>query len=421
MNKTYYIQTYGCAMNYADANSIRNLLNNLSLKEVNNWQDADVVILVTCSVRQQAEDKVSGWGIKAKKEKFKNKTVVLTGCMALRYDRKTNQISKKYKQQILKKFDWIDHIINIREIDKLPKILEIDNYNLLDTPNINYDQTNKYQGLFSTSHGCDNFCSYCIVPYTRGKLINFPKEQIIDNVEKFVNNGGKLVTLLGQNVNSWEDDNKNFTDLLREIENVKGDFWINFLSSHPRDITDELIELITTHDKFLKHCNIAVQSGSDRILKLMNRLYQADEFVNICKKIKSKNSRFRITTDAIVGFPTETEDDFLKTKGLISKCNIEMVYIGKYSPRKGTAAYRLKDTVTLETKKKREKILRDIVNRTRLREHKKLVGEKIPVLMYTSTKGISYYNHDVLTKDSYEPGQFYNLLVKNYHKSGLIC
>jgi threonylcarbamoyladenosine tRNA methylthiotransferase MtaB len=153
----------------------------------------------------------------------------------------------------------------------------------------------------------------------------------------------------------------------------------------------------------------------------MNRKYKAQDFIDICKKIKSKNPKFRITTDAIVGFPTETKTDFLKTKELISKCDIKMVYIGKYSPRKGTAAYKLKDTVNLETKKKREKILRDIVNKTRLREHKKLVGEKIPVLMYTPTKGISYYNHDVLTKNSYKPGQFYNLLVKNYHKSGLIC
>ncbi len=408
-------------MNYADANTIRNLLNQYSLTEVDNWQDANVVILVTCSVRQQAEDKVSGWGIKAQKDQFKNKTVVLTGCMALRYDRKNNHISKKYQKSILEKFPWIDHIINIREIEKLPKILEIDNGDLLNNKNINYDQTNKYQGLFPISHGCNNFCSYCIVPYTRGKLINFSKEQILSDVKEFVKSGGKLITLLGQNVNSWKDKNSTFADLLKEIKQIEGDFWINFLSSHPKDITDELIDLITTHDKFLKHCNIAVQSGSDRILKLMNRKYKAEKFVNICKKIKLKNPKFRITTDAIVGFPTETKKDFLQTKDLISKCNIEMVYIGKYSPRKGTNAYKLKDNVPLEIKKERERILRNTVNNIRLKEHKKFLGTKIPVLMYTPNRGISYYNHDILTQKEYKPGQFYNLEVKDYHKSGLVC
>lgn len=421
MDKTFYIKTYGCAMNYADSNDIRNLMLSYKFKEVDNWKNADTIFLVTCSIRQQAEDKVSGWGIKAHNTDFREKTVILTGCMAQRYNRANNTISDKYKTEIKKRFPWINHIINILDINKLPNMLKLDNHDLLDNPNINRDNSNKYQGLFSTSHGCDNFCSYCIVPYSRGKLINFPKEKILDDIKSFVKQGGKLVTLLGQNVNSWEDDGENFVDLLKDIANIKGDFWINFLSSHPKDITDDLIELITSNDKFLKHCNIAVQSGSDRLLKLMNRQYRAQVFINICKEIKKKSPNFRLTTDAIVGFPTETGEDFEKTANLLKTCDIEMVYIGKYSPREGTKAYNLEDNIPQSIKKEREMKLRDIVNEIRYLKHKNLVGKTIPILMISPNKGISYYNHEVITNREYIPGEFYILKVTDFNRSGLRC
>jgi tRNA-2-methylthio-N6-dimethylallyladenosine synthase len=408
-------------MNYADSNYIRNLLNSYSLKEVDNLANADLLILVTCSIRQQAEDKVSGWGIKIKKDIFKDKKIVLTGCMAQRYNRTDKKISDKYTRQLQRRFPWIDHIVDFKEIDKLPKILGIENSDLLDSKNINHDVNNRYQGLFTISNGCNNFCSYCIVPYTRGRLVNYPKEEIIKDVKNFINTGGKLITLLGQNVNSWEDNDENFVDLLKEINSLEGDFWINFISSHPKDISDELIDLITKEEKFLKHCNIAVQSGSDRILKLMNRKYRAEKFIDICKKIKEKNNDFRITTDAIVGFPTETEEEFQKTVSLIKECDIEMVYIGKYSPREGTKAYNLEDNIPLNVKKKREKKLRDTVNKIRISKHKKWVGKNIPVLIYKPKKGISYYNHDVITDEEYKPGEIYDLKVKDYSKAGLKC
>ena len=408
-------------MNTADSNSIRNLLNSYGLKETDDWKKSDIILLVTCSIRQQAEDKVSGWGIKAQKKDFDKKTIILTGCMAQRYNRSENTMSEKYKNEILRRHPWITHIVNIKEIDKLPKILNLDNVNLLDSENINYDSSNKYQGLFSTSHGCDNFCSYCIVPYARGKLINLPKRQILDDIKEFIDHGGKMVTLLGQNVNSWKDETIDFVELLKEIEKIEGTFWINFLSSHPKDFSDELIDLITKHDKFLKHCNIAVQSGSDRILELMNRGYKAEKFIEICEKIKESSPLFRITTDAIVGFPTETNEDFQKTVDLIKKSDIEMVYIGKFSPRKGTVASKLEDNVSLNIKKEREEILRNNVNEMRIIKHKNLLNKDIPVLMIESNKGISYYNHEVITERSYTPGKIYNLKVKGFSKSGLTC
>jgi tRNA-2-methylthio-N6-dimethylallyladenosine synthase len=421
MIKTFYIKTYGCAMNYADSNSIRNLLNNYSLKEVENWKNADLIILVTCSIRQQAEDKVSGWGIKVRKDIFEDKKVVLTGCMAQRYDRVKDTTESKYNKNLKRQFPWIDYIINFKEIYDLPKLLGIENNDLLYSNNINYDTSNKYQGLFTISNGCNNFCSYCIVPYSRGKLVNYPKKEILTSVKDFVANGGKLVTLLGQNVNSWTYGDKDFVDLLKEVNNIEGNFWINFISSHPKDISDDLIELITTKKKFLKHSNIAVQSGSDRILKLMNRKYRAQKFRDICKKIKKINSDFRITTDAIVGFPNESEKDFSKTVQLIKKCDIEMVYIGKYSPREGTKAFSLNDDIPLNIKKEREITLRDTVNETRIKKHKNWVGKKVPVLMYKAHKGISYYNHDVITNEKYKTGEIYELEVKDYSKAGLKC
>jgi tRNA-2-methylthio-N6-dimethylallyladenosine synthase len=421
MYKTFHIKTYGCAMNIADSNTVRNLLSRNSLEEVADWESADVIILVTCSIRQQAEDKVSGWDIKANNEGFKNKTVILTGCMGQRYNRSNNKISQKYEKQLLGKFPWITHIVNIKDINQLPSILKLDERELIDTPNINYDENNIYQGLFSTSHGCNNFCSYCIVPYARGELINYPKEPILNEIQGFVNNGGKIVTLLGQNVNSWEDKNSTFVDLLKEVSTIKGEFWINFLSSHPKDFSDELIDLITTNDKFLKHCNIAVQSGSDKILTLMNRQYRAKDFINICNKIKDRNPDFRITTDTIVGFPGETEKNFEKSKKLLKECDIEMVYIGKYSPRKGTVSSKLDDSIPLSIKKSRERELRSIVNKTRVKKHERLIGKTLPILMIAPQKGISYYNHEVITEDIYEIGKIYELTIKDFTKAGLKC
>jgi len=419
MLKTFYIKTYGCAMNVADSNTVRNLLTQYSLQEVDDWKNADLIVLVTCSVRQQAEDKVAGWGIKAGEEVFKDKTVVVTGCMAQRYDRSTNMTVDEYEKILKRRFSWITHLVNIKKIEQLPKILKIDNNDLIENKNINYDRNNKYQGLFSTSNGCDNFCSYCIVPYARGKLVNFPKENILHDIKDFVSNGGKLVTLLGQNVNSWEENGESFVDLLKEIEQIKGEFWINFISSHPKDFSDELIELITTHDKFIKHCNIAVQSGSNKILELMNRQYTKDRFLNICKKIKEFNPDFRITTDVIIGFPTETEEDFSETLDLIKNCDIEMAYVGKFSPRKGSAAYKMIDNIDLDTKKERERRLKNLVNKIRETKHKGLVNRNIPVLLTGRQKGITYYNHEILLEKEYEAGTIQNIKIKKYSRSGL--
>lgn len=420
MLKTFFIQTYGCAMNTADANSIRTLLMQYKLNEIDDWKEADIVILVTCSIRQQAEDKVAGWGIKANDLIFNNKIVILTGCMAQRYNRSDTGIDSKYTEQLKIKFPWITHIINILNYKDIPKLLNLSNRDLLENDNINYYENNKYQGLFSISHGCNNFCSYCIVPYARGELINYPKKDILDNIKDFISEGGKLITLLGQNVNSWEDSGASFVDLLKDIEEIDGEFWINFISSHPKDFSDELIELITTHDKFLKHCNIAVQSGSDRVLKLMNRGYSVNRFRDICKKIYKHNPEFRITTDVIVGFPTESDIEFNQTVDLIDESNIQMVYIGKYSPREGTVSSRMVDEISLDIKKSRELELKRVVNIQRLESHKYWIGKTLPVLFTSPRKGITYYNHEIKFSSDHKEGEIESIEVIDCSRSGLV-
>jgi tRNA-2-methylthio-N6-dimethylallyladenosine synthase len=420
MLKTFYIKTYGCAMNISDSNTIRNTLSQYSLKEVNNWKDSDIVILVTCSIRQQSEDKVAGWGNNEHLEILKNKTVVMTGCMAQRYDRVKRSMNNEYEEELKRRFPWITHFLNIKDIKRLPNILGIENNDLVNNENINYNLDNKYQGLFSISHGCNNFCSYCIVPYARGEQIDFDKKDILDNIKSFVKNDGKLVTLLGQNVNSWNFNDENFVDLLREVENIDGEFWINFLSSHPKDISEELIELITTHKKFLKHCHIAVQSGSDRILKLMNRQYTRDRFLDICRKIKAFDPEFRITTDVIVGFPTESEEDFEDTIDLIKECEIDMVYIGKYSPREGSVSYKLEDDVSMDIKKDREKRLKAVVDKIRDRKHKSFVNKDIPVLVTGKNTGLTYYNHNIVLNKKHIEAKIETIKIKTCDRNGLI-
>lgn len=403
----YYIKTYGCAMNYADSDSIRNILNKYDTQEVKTHEDADTVFLVTCSVRQKAEDRISGWAYK----ELKGKRVILTGCMSVRYDRVSNIVDMKYEESLLKRFPWITDIINIKDIDSLPQILN------LETKNCKEDFDN--QGLINISHGCDNFCSYCIVPYTRGKLTNYPKERILSQVKSYINKGGKLVTLLGQNVNSWSDGEDTFVDLLKDIIDIEGDFWVSFLSSHPKDMSDELIELMCTDSKFLKSCNIAVQSGSDSILKLMNRGYTSERFKYICNKIKGFNKDFRITTDIIVGFPSETDKDFFSTVDLIKECDIDMVYVGKYSPREGTKSYLMDDDIDQNTKKSREEELKKIVNEIRDRKHKDLIGKEINVLKIDNSRGISQFNHEVIFDCKPKDGiEVYT--VKDYNMKGLI-
>lgn len=455
---TYYIKTYGCAMNYADSNAIRNVLQAKDYSEVISPLKADIIILNSCSIRKQAEDKVAGWILRIKDKKYKDKKYILTGCMAVRYKRSVEnfkndgkspniddewEIDQKYVENLYKKHKWIDLILSIRDIENLPEYIE--KYLLkgkrppfsdkkLSTPeslNVICKNilTNEFQALIPISSGCNNFCTYCIVPYTRSRQNDYKYDIILSRVKEAISQGYKQITLLGQNINSWRDVSEgkdyDFADLLESLSKIEGEFWINFLSSNPMDWTDKLTNIVINSKKVMKWLNLAVQSGSNDVLKRMNRRYSVERFYEIVSSLKEKMPKFRVYTDAIIGFSGETEDDFKKTMNLIKKAKIEMVYTGKYSVRQGTTASKLfKDDVSLRDKIFREKMLVNYINEFRARENKKLIGKNMKILIKSVNKGITFFNHDVVFKgrmiSSDLLGCFVDCLVVDANVRGLV-
>ncbi len=428
----YYIKTYGCAMNYADSRRISEIMKSNSFTEVNSALKADIIILTSCSIRQSAEDKILGWGIKTKKKEYKDKIIVLTGCMAVRYNRqnKNSKTSLKYTEKLKRQAPWIDFILPITNINKLPDLIKKEAIKNFDKSPESLKKENLVgEALIPISTGCNNFCSYCIVPYTRGPLKNFSTKLILEKVEEALSQDKKLITLLGQNVNSWIDTYKgNKIDFAGLIELITTKFnteeyWINFLSSNPHKWNTHLTEVITKNSKVMKWSNIAIQSGSNVILEKMNRKYKVEDFIKIVEKIKKTYPKFSITTDIIVGFPGETDEEFQKTLDLIKRLKFNMVYAGKYSPRVGTLSAKLySDKIPLKVKKNRERTLKDLVNKLRLEYNKRWINKKISILTTSKKRGVSYFNHDVIFNNELKIDQintFVRAKVKEANKKGL--
>src|SRR4030042_829274 len=352
----YHIITFGCQMNKSDSERIATVLEKKGYKLASNIKDANLILVNMCSVRQSAVDRVFGLIPKFQKLKLTlrqaqgdgepRRTIktVLTGC-----------ILKRDKRKFRKKFDEIWEMKNYFEI--APKC------------------QNRFQTLIPISNGCNNFCSYCVVPYTRGPLVCRPHKEILkeikDAVKKGLNpirnaisNGAREIWLLGQNVNDYNSPTEqkiNFAKLLKMVNDVPGDFKIRFMSPHPADFTDELIDVMAKSKKIAKYLNLPVQSGDNKILKKMNRPYMIEQYKNLVKKIRKKIPDINLTTDVIVGFPGETQSQFENTVKLFKEIKFNLAYIAKYSPRPGTAAFKMKDNVPLKEKKKREKILRRLL------------------------------------------------------------
>ena len=322
-------------MNKADSERIAVALERKGYKEAPKKDGADLILVNMCSVRQSAVDRVYGLfpqfkTLKNKKPKLKT---ILTGC-----------ILKKDRQKFAKGFD---QILNFKDLLKYsPKYRE------------------KSMAFVPISNGCNNFCSYCVVPFVRGPLVCRDHKEILKEVENAVKNGFKEIWLLGQNVNDYQSPTNpkiNFAKLLKMIDDIPGDFKILFTSPHPSNFSDELIDTLAKCEKFGKYINLPVQSGDDKILRKMNRNYSVKEYKNLVKKIRAKITPVKLSTDAIVGFPGETKKQFQNTVKLFKKNKFDWAYISKYSPRSGTAAFKMKDSVPLIEKKKREKILREII------------------------------------------------------------
>lgn len=393
----YRITTFGCQTNQSDSERITAILEKNGCQKAPSQNDADLIVVNACSVRQSAVDRIHGIAKKQKDKKTKRPLIILTGC-----------VLEKDRKKFAEKFDII---LDIRDIKKLPRLLK--SYKVYKTTHIkgrarindiqrwktaekSLEYLNiipSYQSSFRAyvpiMTGCNNFCTYCAVPYTRGKEVSRPIKDIINETKNLVKNGYKEITLLGQNVNSYKAkfQTANFADLLKLVNAIPGDFWIRFQSSHPKDFTDELIDTITRCEKVTEYISLPIQSGNDKILKKMNRPYTVKQYKNLVANIRKKIPNAAISTDFILGFPDETKKQFNDSVKLFQELKFDMAYIAQYSSRPGTAAAKtLKDNVPAEEKKRRERELTRVLRKTSFNINKKLVGKIQKVLVEKEIK-----------------------------------
>lgn len=338
-------------MNISDSERIAGFLELRKFKPAKDINSADLVIFNTCGVRQSAEDRVYGQIHNLKTHNSQYATIVLTGCLANRKD-----VQRRLKGKVDLFCEIKEFPEKIREILRHPMSKREQNY-------LNIKP--KYSTLFSAyipiMTGCNNFCSYCVVPYARGREISRPVEAIIKEIENLANKNYKEIILLGQNVNSYKYKNIGFPSLLDRLAKNNPKINFKFLTSHPKDFSQDLIKVIAKNKNIDREIHLPVQAGSDKILKAMNRPYTQKYYLDLVKKIKGLIPGASFTTDIIVGFPDETKKDFAESIKVFKKVRYNEAYINKYSPRPGTAAWKLKETVNLEEKKRREKILRAFV------------------------------------------------------------
>lgn len=361
--KTYKIITYGCQANISDSERIKSLFSSLGYKESD--KKANFVFINMCSVRQSAVDKAI-----SKSNEFKNNRskTILTGC-----------ILKKDKDKLKNKADFI---LDINDLYSWPeKINGINKKTNKDYFKLIPERTSSVSALIPITTGCNNFCSYCAVPYTRGRERSRKLKEIIKEAEKAVKENYKEIWFLGQNVNSYKDESFCFSDLLEKTNSIPGNFWIRFLSSHPKDFDKKLAETINSCEKVTEFLNFPVQSGDDEILKKMNRPYTVNDYKKKVKTIRKEIIDVSLFTDIIVGFPGETKKNFKNTARLLKEIEFDMGYIAKYSPRPGTAASLMKDTVSPKEKKERHQELTEILTKTALKNNQKFEKKIVEVLV----------------------------------------
>lgn len=362
----YFIWPLGCQMNKSDAERIERVLKKLGYKKTLYEKETDLIMVVACSIRQSAVDRVYGkfkwWKRRQKKGEL---TTILTGCV-LPHDLKKLQ----------SKFDLI---FDIKNLAHLPHLLRQTNLCLPKSYlSVKPLYTSKFQAFVPIITGCDNYCTYCAVPYTRGREKSRPYKEVIKEVKALIKNNYKEITLLGENVNSYK---YNFPELLEEIAKMPGNFWLRFTAPHPKDFSNELIKIIAKHPKICKQINLPVQSGNDKILRRMNRPYTIQQYLNLLSRVKKAIPNISLSTDCIVGFPGETKKQFEDSCKLFRKVKFNMAFIAQFSPRPGTPAAKMKDNVSRKEKQRREKELTKILKQTAAKINKKLVGQTVKILV----------------------------------------
>ena len=329
MQKHYYIKTYGCQMNVHESEKLAGMLKSLNYEETTDMANADVIVFNTCCIRDAAEQKVLGniGAVKKLKKLNPNLIVAVCGCMAQEDGRK-ELFKEKYPHVSIVFGTHNLHMFKeylIQYNNNKKKIFDVWESEKEINENVDMYRTSNNNAWVNIMYGCNNFCTYCIVPYVRGRERSRAMADIVAEVKGLINEGYKYITLLGQNVNSYGNDFKdgtNFATLLKTLANLDGDFRIKFMTSHPKDLTDEVITAIATEPKLSKVIHLPVQSGSNRILKLMNRNYTVEHYKTLIKKIKDQVPNYFISTDIIVGFPHETEEDFMATYNLVDEVKI---------------------------------------------------------------------------------------------------
>lgn len=409
MNKRYLIKTYGCQMNVHESEKIAGQLQTLGYEETQTAEDADVIVFNTCCVRENAEQHAFGnIGMykKLKKEK-KDLVIAVCGCMT-----QQGEFAKKLSAT----FPFVDVIIGTYNIDEFGKILQktVDTkkrvVEILDKNGDICEEITPYRSSYpnawvNIAYGCNNFCTYCIVPYVRGRERSRLPENVVDEVKNLVNEGYKEITLLGQNVNSYGHDLKNdvgFASLLDEIGKIEGKFRLRFMSNHPKDLTEDVIEAIKRNPHACHAIHLPVQSGSNRILSLMNRRYSVEKYLSQIDSIRKIIPDCAITTDIIVGFPTETEEDFIDTVKLVETVKFDGAFTFVYSKREGTKAAIMDGQIDPEIQKDRIMRLIDVQNELNRKESLTYVGKTVEILVEDfDEKKNSYMGRDERGKMAY--------------------
>lgn len=383
----YHVKTYGCQMNEHDSENIKAMLESLGYVETEVMEEADFILLNTCAIRENAHNKVFGFlgRIKNIKEERPNVIAGICGCMAQ---------EEVVVDEILAKYKYIDLIFGTHNLYHLPQLLsdilikkenqvEVFSYEGDIVENIPVKRDSKIKAWVNIMYGCDKFCTYCIVPYTRGKQRSRRKEDILKEVTDLKNNGYKEVTLLGQNVNAYGKDLKDDYRMENLLEDVAktGIERVRFVTSHPWDFTDSMIDIIAKYDNIMPYIHLPLQSGSNRILKLMGRRYTKEEYLTLYHNLKNKVKNVSITTDIIVGFPNETEEDFNETLSVVEECKYDSAYTFIFSPRVGTPAFKMEDNIPLEEKEKRLQRLNEKINEYALEANKKYQDQVVKVLI----------------------------------------
>ena len=391
-DKYYFVKTYGCQMNERDSENISALLEMMGYTKSDKMKDADVIILNTCSIRENANNKVFGMlgRIKNMKQTKKDLIVGMTGCMAQ---------EEHICNEILNKYRWMNFVVGTHNFETIVEkvydainksklnidVLSCEGNILEDLPSI---RTSKYKAFVNIQLGCDKFCTYCIVPYTRGKQRSRTPESILEEVKKLKEDGYLEVTLLGQNVNAYGKDlgiDYDMADLLKDVAEL-GIPRIRFVTSHPWDFSDKMIDTIAKYPNIMNSVHLPVQSGNSDILKLMGRRYTKEEYLTLFHKLKERVKDITITTDIIVGFPNESDEQFNDTLSLAEECKFDLAYTFIFSKRVGTPAYKMSDSISMEEKRVRLQKLNEVINKYALINNQKLINKTLKVLVEGSSE-----------------------------------